>query len=130
MDTKQTIYNILASNTKKEVEVNLASVADFNAAANQYAKLRDDVIAVIREASAALPRFANPASKLRRIFPEYTRLGTELLRMEAEIEAQAKELGVPFSSLPGASDWNQGMKDSSAIQNDAKKILDLYNKIG
>jgi hypothetical protein len=130
MSAKETIYKILASDTKKEVEVNLASVADFNTAASQFAKLREDVIASQREAAAALPRFAAPASKLRRSFAEFTRLSIELLRMESDIRAQAKELGVPFSSLPGASNWEQALSDIASIERESKKILDIYNKIG
>lgn len=130
MSTKETIYKILASNTKKEVEVNLASVADFNAAASQYAKLREDVVTSLREAAAALPRFAAPASKLRRSYAEFDRLGVELLRMEADIKEQAKQLGVPFSSLPGAESWDQGLSDVASIKREADKILAIYNKIG
>ena len=131
METKQTIYNILASAKTKEVkEVNLATVSELSAAYAEFAKMREDVITLLRESQAALPKFAVPAQKLRSLYGRFDKLATEINRMTGDFEQAVKQLGLPTSSIPNYEQYNSALSNFSQLNNDVKEIVSIYSKIG
>jgi ABC-type transporter Mla subunit MlaD len=131
MNTKQTVYNILASSKTKEVtEVNLATVSELSAAYNEFAKMREDVVALLRESQAALPKFAAPAQKLRSLYGRFDKLATEIDRMTGDFEQAVKQLGLPTSSIPNYEQYNSALSNFSQLNNDVKEIVSIYSKIG
>jgi hypothetical protein len=131
MNTKQTVYNILASSKTKEVtEVNLATVSELSAAYNEFAKMREDVVALLRESQAALPKFAVPANKLRGLAARFEKLGIEIDRMTGTFEDEVKRLGLPTSSIPNYEQYTGALNNFSQLKNDVKEIVSIYSKIG
>jgi ABC-type transporter Mla subunit MlaD len=129
--SKQTIYNILASTKAKEVkEVNLATVSELSAAYAEFAKMREDVITLLRESQAALPKFAVPAQKLRNLSGRFDKLGTDINRMTGDFEQAVKELGLPTSSVPNYEQYASALSNFSQLSNDVKQIVSIYSKIG
>jgi hypothetical protein len=131
MNTKQTVYNILASSKTKEVtEVNLATVSELSAAYAEFAKMREDVLMLTREMQQALPKFSVPGSKLSSLFPKFRDLGIKIIRMEDEFSAKAKELGMNFDqiNIPNNNEYSSSLSNISGIENEAKEMLKFYSK--